>query len=73
MAKKRKSRINDTHSYTVQEAMPLLDDLTAETIKKKCREGEIKGTQAGKRKKWHIKGLEIKRVRKLWNLDEIER
>ena len=66
-------KIIDTYSYTVQEAIPLLDDLTAETIKKKCRDGEIKGTQAGKRNKWHIRGSEIKRLRKLWKLDEIER
>jgi hypothetical protein len=66
-------RIIDSYSYTVQEAIPLLDDLTAETIKKKCREGEINGTQGGKRNKWHIKGSEIKRLRKLWKLDEIER
>ena len=72
MAKINRRRINEKHSYTVHEAVDLLR-LTGETIKKKCREGVIKGTQVGTKKQWHIRGSEIIRLRKLWNLDEIDR
>jgi len=49
MAKTASPRVNEDHKYTVQESEPLLE-LTAETIKKKCRSGEIKGIQKGLRK-----------------------
>jgi hypothetical protein len=68
MAKNSSPRIDDDRWYSVKEAEPLLD-LTAETIKQKCRSGDIKGVQKGPRKKWYIKGAEIKRYRKAWNLD----
>ena len=61
-------KINADHAYTAQEAAVLLE-LTVETIKKKCRDGEITGIQKGSKKKWHVKGNEILRLRKLWNLD----
>ncbi len=71
MAKNRAPRVDETHIYTVQEASPLLE-LTAETIKKKCREREINCRQKGAKGKWHIKGKEILRLRELWNLDDDE-
>jgi hypothetical protein len=61
-------KINPDHTYAAQEAALLLE-LTVETIKKKCRDGEIKGIQKGSKKKWHVKGSEILRLRKIWNLD----
>jgi len=68
MAKRNSGRIDDGRAYTVQEAAKFLE-LTAETLKKKCREGEINGIQKGPKKKWHIRGSEILRLRELWNLD----
>jgi excisionase family DNA binding protein len=68
MPKRNGLRIDEDRSYTVQEAAPLLE-LTAETLKKKCREGEINGIQKGTKKKWHLRGSEILRLKKRWNLD----
>jgi hypothetical protein len=65
-------RANEDRFYTAQEAAPFLK-MTAETIKKKCREEEIKADQVGTRKQWHIKGSEINRLIVLWKLDLIER
>lgn len=61
-------KIDPEHAYPAHEAAPLLE-LTVETVKKKCRNGDIKGIPKGSKKKWHVKGSEIIRLRKLWNLD----
>jgi len=66
--KTNNGKINPDHRYSVHEAEPLLE-LQSETIKKKLRDGEISGIQKGSKKKWHIKGSEIIRLRKLWNLE----
>lgn len=61
-------KIDPEHSYPAHEAAILLE-LTVDTIKKKCREEDIAGIQKGPKKKWHVRGSEILRLRKLWNLD----
>lgn len=66
---KNPPKIDPEHSYPAYEAAVLLE-LTVDTVKKKCREeDEIHGIQKGPKKKWHVKGSEILRLRKLWNLD----
>ncbi len=65
---KNSIKIDPEHSYPAHEAAVLLE-LTVDTVKKKCREEHIKGIRKGARRKWHVKGSEILRLRKLWNLD----
>jgi excisionase family DNA binding protein len=61
-------RANEDRFYTAQEAASFLR-LTAETIKKKCRDGKIKGEQVGTKNQWRIKGSEINRLILRWKLD----
>ena len=71
MAKNKKPKIDEKKFYKVSQTTRWLR-LKAETIKAKCRSGEIKGTQVGARKEWHIRGSEIISQRKILHLDEIE-
>jgi hypothetical protein len=66
---KNSPKIDPNHSYSASEAAPLMDLTTADSVKKKCRENEIDGIQKGKRKKWYVKGSEILKYRKRYNLD----
>ena len=68
MAKK----INAKKWYTTPEAGPFLR-LTAESVKKHCRGGSLKGKRGGAKKQWMISGTEIIKKRKEWELDGIER
>lgn len=61
-------RISSDKWYTAREAAALLD-VTEETVKDYCRRDKIKGRQVGPRKQWHVRGTEIERIRKEWNLD----
>ena len=65
---KNSLRIDPEHAYPAHEAAQLLE-LTTDTVKKKCRERKIKGIQKGPKKKWHVMGSEILRLRKVWHLD----
>jgi excisionase family DNA binding protein len=71
MPKNSNSKIEKTKWYTAREASELLR-ITEDTIKKRCREGSITGKQVGARKQWHIQESEINRVRKEWNLEDID-
>ena len=54
--------------YSAREAAPYLE-IREDTLKKKLRSGEIVGLQKGSKRIWHVKGSEIRKVRKSWNLD----
>ena len=54
--------------YSAREAAPFLD-IREDTLKKKLRSGEIDGVQKGSKKVWHVKGAEIRKIQKSWNLD----
>ena len=61
-------KIDPRRWYTAREAAPLLD-VTEVTVKEHCRKGTIKGKQRGTLKAWHVRGTELTRLRKKWNLD----
>jgi hypothetical protein len=54
--------------YSAREAAPFLE-IREDTLKNKLRSGEITGVQKGPKRMWYVKGTEIKRVRRAWNLD----
>lgn len=60
--------IESNRWYSAREAAPFLGIQEA-TLKNKLREKTIKGEQKGPKNVWHVKGSEIKRMRKEWNLD----
>ena len=62
------SAIDPKHWYPASDAAPLLG-IKETTLKNKLREGSIKGRQQGLRKVWHVLGAEIKKTRRLWQLD----
>jgi len=57
-----------TKWYTAAAAAPFLK-VTPATVKDYIRKGVIKGKQVGRRKVWHIKGSEIVRLRRDFELD----
>lgn len=65
-------RIDSKKAYTAREAATLLG-ITEATVKRRLREGSIKGVQVGPSKRWHVTGAEISRLRTLWKLDLISR
>jgi hypothetical protein len=70
--KRNPRRANNDRYYTAQEAGRFFG-MTAETVKKKCRDGKIKGTQIGTKSQWHIQGSEINRKIVEWKLNLISR
>jgi predicted transcriptional regulator len=66
-----KVKIVNEQRYSAREAADLLE-VTEETVKKYCRNGKIKGKQIGPKKRWHVQGIEIVRLRKAWGLDDIQ-
>lgn len=65
-------RAKEDRFYTAKDAAPFLR-MTAETIKKKCREGGIEAEQVGTKNQWHIKGSEINRLIIDLKLDLLDR
>ena len=64
-------RIDPNHWYTAVEAAPFFE-VTAETVKRYCRDGDVKNEgmrRKGRRQMLLIKGSEIIRLRKEWDLD----
>ena len=57
--------------YPARKAADLLK-VTAETVKKYCRNGKIKGRQVGPKKRWHVQGAGIMRLHEAWGLDGID-
>jgi predicted site-specific integrase-resolvase len=60
-----KRTIDSGRLYTAREAADLLE-VIEDTVKRYCRNGDLKCRQIGPRKKWHVLGREISRVRKEW-------
>ena len=56
--------------YSAREAAPFLEIREA-TLKNKLRSGEIEGVQRGSKRIWFVKGSEVMKVRKAWNLELI--
>ncbi len=54
--------------YNAREAGVFLE-VTAETIKRHCRDRKISGKRRGPKKQWYVLGTEITRVRREWALD----
>lgn len=70
MARKEEPEIIADEWYSASEAAPLLN-LKEGTVKKRLRDGLMTGKQVGPKKVWHVKGTEILKFRKEWNLDGI--
>lgn len=60
-----KKNFDVTIDYTIAQASVILN-ITNQTVFKYLKEGTLKGTQKGPKKKWYIKGTEIKRLLKKW-------
>jgi hypothetical protein len=71
MKKKPRRRADNNRFYTASQAGRFLN-LTAESVKRRCRDGDIKGERAGPKKQWLIEGLEINRKIDEWNLDLLD-
>ena len=63
-------KIEKDEMYSARKAADLLE-VTAETVKKYCRNGKIKGKRRGPKKIWHVQGSEIIKLRKAWGLDGV--
>lgn len=63
-----KRKINPDRWYTARQAAPYLD-IAEVTVKEHCRRGTIRGKRRGSLKAWYVKGREIIRCQKAWNLD----
>ena len=64
-------RIDPDRWYTAVEAAPFFE-VTSETVKRYCRDGDVKNKgmrRKGRRQMLLIKGSEIIRLRKEWDLD----
>ncbi len=64
--------IDPNRWYTAAEAAPFFEVKTAETVKRYCRDGDVKNEgmrRKGRRQVVLIKGSEIIRLRKEWDLD----
>jgi hypothetical protein len=59
--------IIDDLDYSVVESSELLK-ITSQTTAKYLRSGELKGLKKGPKGKWFIKGSELKRIQKKWNM-----
>jgi len=64
-------RIDAEKWYAGHDAAKLLG-VTEPTIKKYLKNGKLRGRQIGPKKKWHVKGAAIKRLRVEWGLDIIQ-
>jgi len=64
-------KISKDQLYSARKAADFLK-VTAETVKKYCRTGKIKGKQLGPKKLWHVPGAEITRLHKAWGLDGVQ-
>ena len=65
-------RIDPDHWYTAAEAA-LFFEVTSQTVKRYCRDGDVNREsirRKGRRNVVQIKGSEIVRLRKKWNLDD---
>lgn len=70
---KAQLQIDPKKYYTVSKALDFLHDgdiRTAETVKRYCRNGNLKGKRIGPKKVWHVLGSSIIALRKSWGLDE---
>jgi hypothetical protein len=68
MAKREEESVEPNRWYSAADAAPFLD-IQAATLKNKLRSGDIIGVQRGSKRIWHLKGTEIIKVRKAWNLE----
>ncbi|MGB7210527.1 MAG: hypothetical protein WBD27_17870 [Pyrinomonadaceae bacterium] len=68
MERKEDSPVEPSRWYSASEAAPFLDIREA-TLKNKLRSGDIDGIQRGAKRVWHVKGTEIIKMRKVWNLE----
>ena len=64
-------QIDSRKWYTALEAKRFLE-VTEPTVKGYFKKGVLRGKQFGPKKKWHVKGVEIKRLRVKWGLDIIQ-
>jgi hypothetical protein len=69
---KRKRKIGPKEYYTIFQTANFLRDgvKTAETVKRYCRTGKLKGKKTGPKRVWHVLGSSIIALRKDWELDE---
>ena len=72
MKKKPRRRAENDRFYTASQAGKFLN-LTAESVKRRCRDGDIKGERIGTKKQWHVQGVEINRKIDEWNLGLLDR
>ena len=63
-----KNSIDPKKLYSAKDAAGLLN-IGAETVKKYCGSGKLKGKQIGPKKVWHVPGSEILRLKKEWGMD----
>jgi len=63
-------KIDPTTWYPARKAADFLE-VTEDTVKSHCREGELKNEaqKRGAKKKWHVRGSSIIALRKKWRLD----
>jgi excisionase family DNA binding protein len=61
-------QIEKNKFYTISEAAKFLA-VTAQTVSKYLRDGDLKGQKKGPKKKWFIMGDEIITKRKKWGYD----
>lgn len=66
--RKRRVKIIGEKWYDAGAAAGFLET-TEDTVKKHCRKGKLECKQVGFKKRWHVKGSSIVRLRKELNLD----
>lgn len=56
--------------YAAREAAAFLDhEITEATVKAYCRSSKVEAKQIGPRKRWHVRGKDLLKLRAEWHLD----
>jgi hypothetical protein len=64
------TEVDESKWYAADDAAGLLH-VTVDTVKKYCRDNELAAKQVGPKKRWFVKGSDIRRKRQEWGLTEI--
>ncbi len=59
--------IEPNKQYSIPEVAKLIS-VTNQTVSKYLREGKLKGIKRGPKRKWFVKGSEIKKLMESWNM-----